>query len=61
LRPRLERGCIVFWVLGPKGEVKEDQIQDAMEIVESLNKKVKPEERKMKLETANLSLVSATR
>ena len=51
----------MFWVLGPKGEVKEDQIQDAREIVESLNKKVKPEERKMKLETANLSLVSATR
>jgi hypothetical protein len=34
-------------------------MQDAMEIVESLNKNVKPEERKMKLETANLSLVSA--
>jgi hypothetical protein len=43
-----------------EGEVEEDQIQDAMELVECLNKKVKPEGRKMKLETVNLSLVSAT-
>lgn len=44
----------MFWVLGPKGEVKEDQIQDAREIVESLNKKVKPEERNI-LSTSNSS------
>jgi hypothetical protein len=43
-----------------EGEVEEDQIQDAMEVVDCLNKKVKPEGRKMKLETVNVSLVSAT-
>jgi hypothetical protein len=43
-----------------EGQVQEDQIQDAMELVERLNEKMKPEGRKMKLETVNLSLVSAT-
>ncbi len=43
-----------------EGEVKKDQMQDAMEIIGSLNKKIKPEGRKMKLEMVNLSLVSAT-
>lgn len=43
-----------------EGEVKEDQIQDAMEIVDCLNEKTKPEGRKMKLETVNLSFASAT-
>jgi hypothetical protein len=50
---------LCFYDSGPKGQIKEDQMQDAMEIG-SLNKNVEPEERKMKLETANLSLVSAT-
>ena len=39
-----------------EGEVEEDQ----MEVVDCLNKKVKLEGRKMKLETVNVSLVSAT-
>jgi hypothetical protein len=43
-----------------QGEVEEDQIQDAMEVVECLNKKIEGEGKKMKLETVNLSFVSAT-
>jgi len=43
-----------------EGQVQEEQIQDAMELVECLNKKVQPEGRKMKLDTVNFSLVSAT-
>ena len=43
-----------------EGEVKEEQIQDAMKVVECLNEEIKPKGRKMKLETVNLSLVSAT-
>ena len=43
-----------------EGEVEEEQIQDAMEVVECLNEEIKPEGRKMKLVTVNLSLVSAT-
>lgn len=43
-----------------EGEVKQDQIQDAMELVECLNKETEPKGRKMKLNTVNLSLVSAT-
>jgi hypothetical protein len=45
---------------GPKGEVQEDQIQDAMKLVEYVNEKVKPTGKKMKLDTVNFSLVSAT-
>ena len=36
-----------------EGEIQKDQIQDAMEFVESLNKKIKPERRKTKLDTVN--------
>jgi len=43
-----------------EGQVQEEQIQDTMEVVECLNKEIKPKGRKMKLETVNLSLVSAT-
>jgi hypothetical protein len=43
-----------------EGEVKEQQIQDAMEFVDYLNEEMKPKGRKMKLNTVNLSLVSAT-
>jgi hypothetical protein len=43
-----------------EGQVQEEQIQDAMEVVECLNEGIKPKGRKMKLETVNLSLVSAT-
>lgn len=45
---------------GSEGEVKQDQIQDAMEVVECLNKETESKGRKMKLDTVNLSLVSAT-
>ena len=43
-----------------EGQVQEEQLQDAMEVVECLNEEIKPKGRKMKLETVNLSLVSAT-
>ena len=43
-----------------EGEVKQDQIQDAMEVGECLNEEIKTKGTKMKLETVNLSLVSAT-
>ena len=43
-----------------EGQVQEEQIQDAMEVVECLNEEIKSKGRKMKLETVNLSLVSAT-
>jgi len=42
------------------GEVKEEQIQDSMEFVDYVNEEMKPEGRKMKLETVTFSLVSAT-
>ena len=41
-------------------EVKEEQIQDSMEFVDYVNEEMKPEGRKMKLETVTFSLVSAT-
>jgi hypothetical protein len=43
-----------------EGQVQEEQIQDAMGVVECVNEEMKPKGRKMKLETVNLSLVSAT-
>jgi hypothetical protein len=43
-----------------EGEVGEEQIQDAMEVVKSLNEETKPKGRKMKLEIVNLSFASAT-
>ena len=43
-----------------EGEVEEEQIQDAMEVIECVNEEIKPKGRKMKLETVDLSLVSAT-
>jgi pyruvate-formate lyase-activating enzyme len=42
------------------GEVKEEEIQDSMEFVDYVNEDMKPKGRKMKLDTVNLSLVSAT-
>ena len=58
--PRKPRMRIELSHKDSEGEVEEDQIQDAMEVVEPLNKKTMPEGRKMKLETVNLSFASAT-
>ena len=58
--PRKPRIRIDLSLEDSEGEVKEQQIQDAMEVVECLNEEIKPKGRKMKLETVNLSLVSAT-
>jgi hypothetical protein len=43
-----------------EGDIKEEEIQDAMEFVDYVNEEMKPKGRKMKLETVNFSLVSAT-
>jgi hypothetical protein len=42
------------------GEVREEEIQDAMQFVDYVNEEMKPKGRKMKLDTVNFSLVSAT-
>ena len=42
-----------------EGQVQEEQIQDAMEVVESLNKEAEPKGRKMKLEMVKLSFASS--
>jgi hypothetical protein len=46
---------------GPEGEVQEDQIQDAMKLVEYVNEKVTPGGKQMKLDTVNFSLIQATK
>ena len=40
------------------GEVKEEQIQDAMEFVDYVNEEMKPKGRKMRLDTVSLSLAT---
>ena len=51
--PRKPRIRIELLHKDSEGEIQKDQIQDAMEFVESLNKKIKPERRKTKLDTVN--------
>jgi hypothetical protein len=43
-----------------EGEVKGDQIQDAMKLVEYLNEKSKPRGKKMKIDAVDFSLIQAT-
>jgi hypothetical protein len=51
--PRKPRIRIGMLHKDSEGEIQKDQIQGAMEFVESLNKKIKPERRKTKLDTVN--------
>jgi hypothetical protein len=46
---------------GPEAEAQEDQIQDAMKLVEYVNEKVSPGGKQMKLDTVNFSLIQATK
>ena len=51
--PRKPRIRIGMLHKDSEGEIQKDQIQDAMEFVESLNKKIKPGRRKTELDTVS--------